>query len=279
MTSMPVAALGGAAVGVGLVLLAPTLTTVLPALRARLCLTRSAGVRIVAALGAGSITWALTSWPVAALLAALALWWLPRHLAPDRTATTEASRIEAVAAWAEQLRDLISASAGLHQAIRASARTAPAPIREDVCVLVDDLTAGQDLDRGLVKFAHRVDNETADLVVAALTMAAQRHSADLVALLGTLAEAARDRAAMLVRIHASRARTRTSVRIITATSLAMAAGMAVLNGPFFAPLGSAGGQAVLALVGVLWAVALWWLSRLAEPPHTERLLIAAEGIR
>ena len=279
MTTMPVAALGGAAVGVGLVLLAPTLPTLLSALRSRLNLTGPAGLRIAAAAGAGTITWTLTSWPVAALLAALALWWLPRHLAPDRTVTAEADRIEAVAAWAEQLRDLISASAGLHQAIRASAGTAPAPIREDVCGLADDLTAGQDLDRALVEFAHRVDNETADLVVAALTMAVQRHAADLAALLGTLAEAARDRAAMLVRIQASRARTRTSVRIITATSLTMAAGMAVLNGPFFAPLGSAGGQVVLALVGALWAVALWWLSRLAEPPHTERLLNTAEGTR
>ncbi len=272
MTTVLAASLGGAAVGLGLVLLWPALTAAPKFLRSRVSVRRDTVLRAAAALGAGMLAWGVTGWPVAAALAAAAAWWLPAVLGPDRATAAEIARIEAVAGWTEQLRDLITASSGLRQAIWTSCAIAPEAVRGDVQGLAADLTAGNDLEDALTAFAHRVDNETADLVAAALSMAAHRHAADLGTLLGSLAEAARDRASMLVRTSTSRARTRTSVRIITAASLAMVIGMAALNGPYFAPLGSTTGQLVLALVGTVWATALWWLTRLSAPPRTERVL-------
>ncbi|MFE6447461.1 type II secretion system F family protein [Nocardiopsis dassonvillei] len=260
MTTVLAASLGGAAVGLGLVLLWPAFTAAPGFLRSRVSVRRDTVFRAVAAFGAGVLAWGVTGWPVAAVLAAAAAWWLPAVLGPDRATAAEIARIEAVAGWTEQLRDLITASSGLRQAIWTSCAIAPEAVRGDVQGLAADLTAGNDLEDALTAFAHRVDNETADLGT----------------LLGSLAEAARDRASMLVRTSTSRARTRTSVRIITAASLAMVIGMAALNGPYFAPLGSTTGQLVLALVGTVWAAALWWLTRLSAPPRTERVLSAHE---
>ncbi|WP_116248464.1 type II secretion system F family protein [Nocardiopsis sp. FIRDI 009] len=279
MTGVLVASLGGGAVGLGLVLLAPALTAVASRARSAPPVRRDMVARLTVAGAAGVATWALTGWPVAAVLAAAATWWLPGIMTPDRETTAEVERIEAVAGWTEQLRDLIAGSSGLRQAIWTSAPIAPAPIRPHVENLAQDLLDGADLDDALTAFADNVDNDTADLVATALSMAASRHAADLGALLGTLAEAAHDRASMLVRTNASRARTRTSVRIIIMTTLAMVVGMAVFNGAYFAPLGSASGQMVLAMVGALWAVALWWLVRMSAPPRTRRVLTApTEGV-
>ncbi|RKS05995.1 Flp pilus assembly protein TadB [Nocardiopsis sp. Huas11] len=277
MTTALLASLGGAAVGLGMILLAPEITAALPRLHARAVPGRDAAVKAAIAGLAGAIVWGLTGWPVAAALVSVAAWWLPRVLGPDRATGAEVERIEAVAGWAEQLRDLIAAASGLRQAIWASVPIAPLPIRADVHTLAQDLTDGADLDDALTAFAHRVGNDTADLVATALSMATRRHAADLGTLLGTLAEAARDRASMLTRTSASRARTRTSVRIIIASTVGMVVAMAVFNGPYFAPLGSVSGQLVLALVGGVWAGALWWLVRLSSPQRAQRLLAPKTG--
>lgn len=272
MTTVVLAGAGGAAFGLGLVLLAPFWRTSAERLNGRARVPRQMLFRSAIVGTVGGLTWAVTGWPVAAVLAGCAAWWLPAVLAPNQAAKAEVAKIEAVAGWTEQLRDLISAASGLRQAVGASLPIAPAPIRPDVELLARDLTEGMELRQALADFAHRVDNETADLVVVALSMASHRHAADLGPLLGNLAEAARDRASLLNRTSDARAQTRTSVRIIIGASLVMVVGMGVFNGSFFEPLGTALGQMTLALVGALWAGALWWLVRLSNPPRQVRLL-------
>src|SRR5699024_6298391 len=83
----------------------------------RLHLHRSDALHLVGAVVAGLLCWALTGWPVAGVLAAAGLWWLPSLLGQDRAHAAQVARVEAVAAWTEQLRDLMEGSAGLHQAI------------------------------------------------------------------------------------------------------------------------------------------------------------------
>src|SRR5690606_4523126 len=94
-----------------------------------------------------------------------------------------------------------------------------------------------------------------------------------------LAEASRDRAHMLARTSASRARVRSSVRIIAGAALAMVAGLILFNRAYLAPFDSATGQVVLALVGVVWAVGLVWLARLAAPVAQPRLLTPPKAHR
>ncbi|MEU4283559.1 type II secretion system F family protein [Nocardiopsis dassonvillei] len=220
----------------------------------------------------GVMAAALTGWPVAGILVAAGMWWLPRLLGPDREHASRVAQVDAVAGWAEQIRDLMAGAAGLHQAIAHTVPTAPEPIRGDVAHLTEQLQQGTAPEEALREFAVRVQVPTADLVVAALSSATSRHAADLGALLSSLAQAAREQAAMLVRIAASRARVRTSARIIAATTLALAVGLALVNADYLAPYNTGIGQLVLAGIGVLWAVGLVWLARLTRTSLGPRVL-------
>ncbi|MFD6951697.1 type II secretion protein F [Nocardiopsis sp. TSRI0078] len=233
---------------------------------------RQRPLRLVAAIVGSLLVWFVTGWPVAGVLAAAGCWWGPAVLGPDRRHQEQVDGVEAVAAWTEMLRDLMAGAAGLHQAVAATAPIAPEPVRDAVTRLAERLRAGRSTQDALRSFADEVDNPTADLVAAALTTAATRHATDLGVLLGTLSEAAREQAAMLVRVAASRARLRTSTRIIVGTTLGMAAFLMVTNPDYMEPFDSVLGQVVLAGVGGLWAAALVWLSRMSRLDLGPRVL-------
>ena len=228
-------------------------------------------LRFGLAVGAGVLTGAVTRWPVGALLAAGAGAMLP-GLASGRAARHAAvARAEAVAAWAEMLRDTLAGAAGLEQAIIASAPVAPAPIRPQVLALAVRLDR-QPLAPAVEAFADDLADPTADLVVAALLLANRTQARRLGELLGALARAARDDATMRLRVEAGRARTRTSARIVVSATLAMATGLVLTSRGYLAPYSSAFGQLVLAGVGGLFAAGFWSLGRMARIHGPQRLL-------
>ncbi|MFW6640299.1 type II secretion system F family protein [Nocardiopsis algeriensis] len=221
-------------------------------------------LKLAGCAAAGGAVWLLTGWPVAGALIAAGCWWGPSLLGPDHRHRDQVAGVEAVAAWTEMLRDLMAGASGLHQAIAATVPIAPEPVREPVTRLAERLRSGRPVQDSLRAFADEVDNPTADLVASALTSAATRHATDLGVLLGTLAEAARDQAAMLVRVAASRARVRTSTRIIVAATLGMAVLMLLFSPDYLAPFDGLLGQLVMAAIGALWATALVWLTRMSR---------------
>lgn len=234
---------------------------------------RSRQLAVTALAGVGM--WAVTGWPVAGALTAAGAWWLPRVLGPDTATRGAVERIEAVAAWAEMLRDMIAGASGLQHAITASAPIAPEAIRADVQQLADRLHDGSSTEQVFTAFAHRLAVPTGDLVAIALAAAADGHAADVGATLARLAEAARDRATTLARIAASRARLRSSTRIIIATSAAMVLGLILVNRPFLAPYATPAGQLVLLGVGGIWAASLAWLARMGRPQLGTRILVSS----
>jgi Flp pilus assembly protein TadB len=230
-----------------------------------------ANLRLALAIGAGVVVGATTGWPVGAVLAALAGWGAPGMLAGAKGANAVVARIEAVAGWAEMLRDTMAAAAGLEQAIVASAPLAPLPIRTEVATLALRLE-GERLAPALRAFADDVADPTCDLVVAALVLAAEHQAQRLGELLGSLAQAARDQATMRLRVEAGRARTRTSVRVIVGATGGLVLGLAVLNRGYLAPYDTSVGQLVLLLVGAVFTVSFVWLARMTRPSTTERFL-------
>jgi tight adherence protein B len=215
---------------------------------------------------------------VAAFLAGLGAWFAPHVLFGDRTTAQRVARIEAVAVWTEMLRDTLASAAGLEQAIAATATAAPAPIRDQVQALAARIDRGERLAVALRRLADDLDDPTADLVVAALVLAAQHQARNLTDLLASLAHAARDQATMRLRVSAGRARVRTTVRIIVAVTLTMAAGLTLLNRPYLAAYGSPGGQLVLAAIGGVFALALAWLMRIARISDPPRVLTGLHAI-
>jgi multisubunit Na+/H+ antiporter MnhB subunit len=270
-------ALFGAGVGLGLVLLAAGVRGVpFPALRpVRDAIAGPAGarrlLRAAVVIAAGLVVGLVTGWPVGALLAALAVATLPAVLTGRGTQQAAVARVEAVAAWAEMLRDTLAGAAGIEQTIAATAPVAPAPIRSSVLALAARLEH-QRLSVALRAFADELADPTADLVVAALAHAAERQAGRLAEQLGALARTAREDAAMRLRVEAGRARVRTSVRVIIATTLMMAVGLAVLSRGFLDPYGTLAGQLVLAVVGGLFALATRWLVLMGRPVTPRRIL-------
>jgi len=230
-----------------------------------------ANLRIGLAVGAAVVVGAATGWPVGAVLAALAGWGAPGLLAGARGAQAAVGRIEAIAGWAEMLRDTMAGAAGLEQAIVATAPVAPLPIRAEVATLALRLE-GERLAPALRAFADEVADPTCDLVVAALVLAAEHQAQRLGELLGSLAQAARDQATMRLRVEAGRARTRTSVKVIVGATGGLVLGLAVLNRGYLAPYDSAVGQLVLLLVGAVFTVSFLWLAKMTRPSTTERFL-------
>jgi Flp pilus assembly protein TadB len=227
---------------------------------------------IAGAVAAAAVVGVWTRWPVAALLAAIAVWALPGVLTGARTSTRTQARLEAVAVWTESLRGTLQAAAGLEQAIAATAATAPEPIRAEVVGLAGAIGRGVRLPEALHAFADDLDHPDADRVVAALLLASSGHARNLADQLAALAAAAREQAAARLRVQTEWSTTRTSVRVIIAITLVMAAGMVAFNRDFLHPYDTAAGQVVLAVVGAMFGAGFWWLARLSRITDPPRVL-------
>ncbi|MFI6093478.1 type II secretion system F family protein [Streptomyces sp. NPDC051218] len=227
------------------------------------------------AAAGGILAAAVTGWPVAGLLTLAGVVALPRLLGRDKQAAERTGRLEAVAVWAEMLRDTLSAAAGLEQAILATAPVAPPALREETARLAAAIDHGRPLGEALRAFADDVDDATCDMVTAALVLAAEHQARQLAPLLGQLALSTREQVTMRLKTEAGRGRVRTSVRVITCTTLGMAAGVVLLNRPYLDPYTTAEGQLVLAGVGGLFSLAFWWLMKIATLEEEPRVLKGA----
>ncbi|WP_035854836.1 type II secretion system F family protein [Kitasatospora azatica] len=230
------------------------------------------GRRLATTALAALLALVATGWPLAAPLAALASWSLPGLLGRDKGHEQAIARIEAIATWTEQLRDTLAAAAGLEQALLATATTAPAAVRPQITACAERVARGQRLPDALRQMGHDLADPLGDLVVIALISASGRQAGRLGDLLAGLAASAREQALMRTRTASSRARIRTSVRIVVGTTLAMAVGLIVLNRPYLQPFDTATGQLVLLLVGALFAGSFGWLRRIATFTEPARLL-------
>jgi hypothetical protein len=255
-------ALCGATAGVGLVI-------VLSALRGRALVTRT-GVRVVpvpaartmAVAASALVAWAVTGWPVAAVGAAAALA-AGHRLFGGRTAREAGiAKTEAVAAWTEMVRDAIGAAAGLEEALTATATIAPEPLRADVAALVTRLQR-EPLASALVAFGDDVRHPSADLVVAALAIAARMEASDLTGLLTRLAEAIRGDARMRIRVEVGRARIRTATKVIVAVVAATIVLLTTFNRSYLDAYDTAPGQVVLAVIAGIFAGGGVLLDRMA----------------
>jgi Flp pilus assembly protein TadB len=265
-------ALLGVGFGVGLLTLAAGLLHTSGAAAVALVrvprLSRALLSRAGAAVGCAALVAGVTRWPVGAVLAGIGAWTLPVLLGSDRHHRQALARTEAVASWAEMLRDNLSAAAGLEQTIITTAPLAPAPIRDQVAELAAGLRLGTRAPVALAELRDRIDDPTGQLVVRALLQAAQHQSRQLSGLLSELAGRARARANLRLRLAPGHARIRTNARIIVAFTLAMAAGLVLLNRPFLAPYQSLTGQLVLVVVGLVFAAGFTGITRLARAGHS-----------
>lgn len=274
----PVAGLLGGVVGLGLLLVASAWSPGRPAAAASRSGRRPPPTALASAAAAGVAALAVTGWLVAGAVAALAAYravrWL-RHPRPSPGAEQE--KIEALATWCEQLRDLLAADQGIVGTIAATAETCPAALRPAVRLLSARL-ARQQPATAIGRFADDVDDPSGDLVATVLLEATKRSSRTS-ELLAELASTIRARAAMRLRVEAERAGQRSEARFVVAFSAVVIGGIVVFgrDSRFLEAYDDAAGQVVLALVAGLFALGGGWLARLTRFERPARFLTIAGG--
>lgn len=284
------ALLTGVAVGGGVALLIVAVRGLPPktteerarAERRRAEIARFLGQRTMIAVLVALLVLLFTRWPIAALAAALMVYTWDRLFGGAAEERAAMRRVEALASWTESLRDTIAGAVGLEQAIPASARAAAPALREPLNNLVDRLRSRMPLADALQEFADDLDDSSADIIIASLILNARLRGPGLREVLGALAKAAREEVDMRQRVMAQRASTRRSVQIVIGVSIAFPLGLAIFNREYVEPYADTVGQAVLAVVCLLFGVGFWWLRSLSRIEVPDRFLVRpepAEGLR
>jgi tight adherence protein B len=218
----------------------------------------------------------VTQWPVAAAFAGVGTVLAPRLLGGSRARQAAIDKTEAIASWAESVRDTMAAAAGLEEALTATAVAPPAAIAPEVRRLAERLRH-QRLTDALAAFGEELDHPSSDLVVAALTIAARMEAADLGSLLSRLAVSIRDDATMRVKVEVGRQRLRTSAKIILGSVAATVVMLMVLNRTYLDAYDTVLGQLMLAVVGGVFAGGSWLMARMSDIDLPERFVPRAAG--
>ncbi len=233
-------------------------------------------VRLVLTVLFASVMWFLAGWPVAIGLAGLGGFSTPTLTGSQKRRKASVAKTEAVATWAEQLRDTIGSAAGLQEAITVTARVAPKEIRSDVQAVALGMRR-HPLSVLLRRFANDVSDPAADQVAVALILASERRGQNLTGLLSDVAEAARQEATMRMRTETSRAQTYSDAKAVTMIVLGVFALLLVVNRGYLSPFDSLTGQFVMAIVGAMWVSAIYGLAKLSVVRRGPRILSLTEA--
>jgi hypothetical protein len=277
-----IAALAGVAVAAGLCLVVSGLVPTVARLRPAGARTtprqsrRPGAARTGWAALAGLVVLVVTRWPVAAIGAAAAVYvgWGRQAGRPRGTVAIE--RTEAIAMWAELLRDATGTARGIEGILVATAPDTPEVIRPTVVRFARRL-AYEPIELALPDLAVELDHEVGDLVVTALQIAASAGGRQIRSVLDDLARAAREQAAALRRQEVARERPRSEMRQVAVIAVGTVLLLALVGRDYLAPYGSAIGQLVLLVVAAIWGAGFWAMARLARPDPVQRFLIAGRS--
>lgn len=234
---------------------------------------RTISPRTLARLGTASLVGllvlAVSGWMVPSAICAVATWTASAAVEKRSGRTDDVQRIDALASWIENLRDVLLAGEQPVGAIRATVDSCPDSIRPAVRRLAAAL-GHQDPEIAFRRFADDIDDPLGDLVAAGLLIAVQR-GARTVAVLTALAEQARAQADRRRIIDAERAPLRREVTILTVIMGALIVGLFVFGrAEYLTPYSAFEGQFVLAVVLCIYAVLLVRVQRLGRFPAPRR---------
>ena len=271
------AALCGAVVGLGVLLVALGVRGTPPREpRPARTIPVWVGDRILLRVALGAVglvvVWLATGWPAGGAIAAIGGALAPSLVGSRARRNQAVAKIEAIAAWAEQLRDVMAAAAGIQEAIVATGPLAPAAIGPEVRRLVERISTRRErLRPALERFADDLAHPLGDMVVTSLLLASERQGR-LGDLLSEVARSARQTATMRLRVEAARARTYVTTRLIVGTTVVISVWLVVFRREYLAPFDTAGGQVMLVVIGAVFIGAGSLMRRMADPDEPARLL-------
>lgn len=223
----------------------------------------------IAVVLAIAVTW-WTGWPLMLAVVPLAVVGLPRLLSAPRQ--TEIELLGALDRWVRQVTATMAAGRSITDALRHSARQAPAELTEPLALLVRRLDDRWTPADALLGFATDLDNADADAVVASLVLAVQRGGAGAVLTLSALADSLQDRLRSLREVEVERSKPRIVVRQVTSITVVILGATLIIGRDFFAPYGTPVGQAILAALLGLYVLSLVTMRRMTLPRRRARIL-------
>ncbi len=233
-------------------------------------LLRAHGLRLGIGVIAGIGFAAVTGMTVMVLVVPIAVVGLPILLSapPNR----DVEMLEALDRWVRGLAATIPTGRSITDAIRVSARNAPAVLSGPLALLVARLDERWTAPEALRAMADELDSADADAVLAALALAAERGGTGATATLHALADSIQDRLKAQREIETERAKPRIVVRQVTVVTVAVLAVALLFGREFFAPYGTPVGQAILLSLLTLYVASLLMLRRMTMPRRRDRIL-------
>jgi tight adherence protein B len=218
----------------------------------------------------GLLVGLLSGWLVAVIVVPAALAGLPILLsAPPMTA--QIARLEAMEEWTRSLSGVLTVGVGLEEALVATLRSAPDPIRPEVTRLVARLKARWSTEQALRMFADDLDDATGDLIAANLILAARRRGAAVASVLESLAESVAADVRARRAIEADRAKPRATARWVTLITIGVLAVLG-LTGSYITPNSTPLGQMILMLLLGGYVATLVWMRRMAAGKPLPRII-------
>ena len=209
----------------------------------------------VAAAGAAVVTAiVLHDWSSLCLLPIIALG--PRVMLERQAARRVARVEEQIEPWVNTVANALKASPSLGEAIASTTTLVPAPMSEEIDVLVKEYELGTPLDRALDALAERIGSQTLSGTVLALKVA-RKSGGNLPEMLENAAGALRELARLEGVVRTKTAEGKAQAFVIGVIPIPMVGGVHLMDPGFFEPLASTFlGNLIVAGAAAMWAVAI-----------------------
>lgn len=233
---------------------------------------RRIGIRVAVAAALGLLLLVVSGWLAPALVVAGgAFWAVGEWQSRERSGGTEIARLDALAGWIENVRDVLMAGEQPVGAIQSSVAACAPAIRPHVRRLAAGL-GRQDPEVVFRRFADDLDDPLGDLVAAGLSIAIRR-GARTVPVLTALAEQTRQQVDRRRIVEAERAPARREVQALTVIMSALVVALLVFGRvEYLDAYDEPAGQAFLSAALVGYVALLVRVQRLAAFPRPGRFL-------
>ena len=259
-------------VGVAIAVVPPTDTPSAPSDPRR---TRRRAVRTLGGLAIGTTVALVSGWIVPGAVVGVGSAWAIRNWQQrQRSSDAEIQRLDALASWVENARDVLMAGEQPIGAITSTVGASSPVIRPHVRRLAAGL-GQQDPEVVFRRFADDLDDPLADLVAAGLSIAIRR-GARTVPVLTSLAKQTREQVDRRRLVEAERAPTRREVQALTVIMAALVVALLVFGrSEYLAAYDTTGGQIFLGLALAGYVGLIIRVQHLARFPRPGRFLTAA----
>jgi tight adherence protein B len=267
------ALLAALAVGFGLVLAFDGLTR--PASGSMRFPGRHAAPQVAGGVIGAAAAYALTGWPIGALVGAALGVAVPRLLTEHRSLAKRIELTDALADAAAGLRDAVRGGLGLSDGISGLAHWGPPLLRQHLSLLAAD-TGRIGLAAAARRFAERLDDPGADLLAVTLAFNDRVGGRQVAEVLDAMADELAAEARTVRELRARQERQRTSARVVALAPVVLLVLLRQVNPDYLDPYSSLAGQGVLGLAAVLIGLGYGLMLRIARGIDRPRVVVGGQ---